>query len=66
MIIDPIFAFVMVNHGEPSDAAKFREEYYTESKPAPAPKSRTGVSRAAENLLRATNTLRAARFTRLV
>lgn len=66
MTIDPIAAIYMINHGDPSDEARFREEYYNEPKEAAPVSNRTAASAAAQNLMRARNTVRIGRFIRLV
>jgi len=66
MTIDPFSAVQLINNSDPSDEARFREEYYNEPKAAAPVAKRTTVSRATENLIRARNTVRIGRFIRLV
>ena len=66
MTIDPTSAIYMLNHGDPSDEARFREEFYNEPREEAPVTHRTTVSRATENLIRARNTVRIGRFIRLV
>ena len=66
MTIDPISAIYMINHGDPSAEARFREEYYNEPKPEAPVSNRTSISARNETLIRARNTIRIGRFIRLV